>query len=156
MDASLINPFIKATLNVISTMSNINPKAGKPTVKTSSDAWGIVTGVIGMAGQDVMGNLVISFDEASILEIVSAMLMENFQDINQDVVDAVGEITNMICGGAKKDLSELGLHIEMATPVMMIGKGLELAQFSKAPVISLQFLTQKGAFVVESNLSRRS
>ena len=155
MNAEFINPFINAATNVLKTMAAITPEAGKPYLKTDSKTWGVVTGIIGMAGNEISGNMVISFDQGSILEIVNKMLMESYTEVSDEVVDAVGEITNMITGGAKKELSESGCVFEMATPVMLKGQGTELKQLAAVPVIVLPFTTGAGKFVIEANLARR-
>ncbi|MBX7144461.1 MAG: chemotaxis protein CheX [Oligoflexia bacterium] len=156
MDAGLINPFIQSTVNVLSTMAQTSPTVGQAAIKKGHKTWGCVTGIIGMAGKEVTGNLVVSFDEGSILGIVSKMLMEEFKEINKDVVDAVGEITNMISGGTKKLLSEKGFSFDMATPVILVGKDIEMTQLSKSPVLCVPFKTDRGQFVLEANLAKRA
>ena len=153
MNVELINPFIESVVNVLKTMSQTDPVVGKPGLKKNNLTEGIVTGVIGMAGDDISGNMAISFDEPCICGIVSRMLMETFTKVNQDVVDAVGEITNMISGGAKKLISEKGYSFNMATPMMLVGKGIEIQQMSKSPIIQVPFKTVDGAFVIEANLA---
>ena len=155
MSADYINPFLNATANVISTMASTPATAGKPGLKKDTASFGVVTGVIGMASDNLTGNMVISFEEPSILGIVSKMLGEEFKAINKDVVDAVGEITNMICGGAKKELSEKGFKFDMAIPVIVEGRNVTITQLSKGPVISIPFKTDCGEFVVETNLVKR-
>ena len=156
MDASLINPFVDATLNVLRTMAQTDASVGKPFLKRGNVTWGEVTGIIGMASEEVNGNMVVSFDAPAILKIVSAMLMERFVEIDKDVVDAVGEITNMICGGTKKVLAEQGYAISMASPLVVTGKDIKLSQLGEAPVISIPFSVEGGRFVVEANLQKRS
>lgn len=155
MKAEFINPFVESTLNVLNTMAQTHAEAGSPNLKQDKATWGVVSGVIGMAGHNVCGNMIISFDEPCILSIVSKMLMEEFKEITPDVVDAVGEITNMITGGTKKLLNDQGFSFEMAIPITIRGKGIELSQLSSAPVISIPFKTDAGTFVVEANLSPR-
>ena len=156
MNVELINPFLSATSNVLSTMAQTVPTPGKPTIKKGNMTWGVVTGVIGMAGDDMSGNMVISFDEKSILAIVSKMLMEEFKELNKDVLDAVGELTNMISGGAKKDLSEKGYSFNMATPMMIKGENVEIQQLTTAVVLQVPFTIPEGKFVVEANLAPRT
>lgn len=155
MDAKLVNPFINATMNVLSTMAQTNPIPEKPHLKENRRTWGVVTGIIGMAGYSATGNMVISFEEKCILEIVKKMLSDDFPSVNQEVVDAVGEITNMISGGAKKDLSEMGFSFNMATPIVLTGKDLEITQLSKSPIIVIPFQTDAGKFVVEANIAKK-
>ncbi|HQH27233.1 MAG TPA: chemotaxis protein CheX [Oligoflexia bacterium] len=153
MNVEYINPFVDATTNVIETMAATRLTPGKPGAKIGTRTWGAVTGIIGMAGPKVVGNLLISFDQASIVAIVNRMLMENYTYISEQVVDAVGEITNMVSGGAKAKLSDKGFAFEMATPLVMVGKDVEITQLTKAPVISLPFRTPEGKFVVEVTLA---
>jgi chemotaxis protein CheX len=136
-------------------MAQTESKPDKPYLKTNLLTWGAVTGIIGMAGDEYSGNLLISFDEPCILDIVSKMLMEQFTQLTPDVIDAVGEITNMITGGTKNLLSEQGMKFEMATPLVMSGSNIELKQLSPASVLVIPFETSAGKFVVEANLAKR-
>ena len=154
MDVEFINPFINATLSTIKTMTQTNPKVGKPYLKTNNLTFGIATGVIGMGGPVVAGNLAISFDEKCILELVSNMFMEEFSEITDEVMDAVGELTNVIAGGAKRELGEKGYSFDMATPIMIKGEKLEVQQFGRAPIIVIPFSTDTGQFVCEANLAK--
>lgn len=155
MDIEFVNPFVSATVNVVRTMAATDLKVGKIQTKESKLTDGVVTGIIGLASEKASGNMVLSFDQPSILGIVKRMLMEEFTEINADVVDAVGELTNMICGGAKADLSQKGYIFDMAIPVMIVGKNVEVKQLSEAPTIVIPFYTQDGKFVVEANLAKK-
>jgi chemotaxis protein CheX len=155
MDIELINPFVSSTVNVLRTMAQTELKVGKIGPKADRRTSGQVTGLIGMASEAITGNLILSFDKASIIGIVSRMLMESHDDINDQVLDAVGEITNMICGGAKAELSQKGLSFNMATPMMIKGENVEIAQLTEGPLMQIPFQTQDGWFVVETNLSRK-
>ena len=155
MDAEIINPFLIAAAKVIETMASIKVTPQKPRLKEGNQTWGIVSGVIGLVGTTMSGNLIVSFDEPSILAIVSAMLMEKYERISPEVVDAVGEITNMISGNAKALLNEKGHCFEMATPIMLVGKGIEITQLSKEPVICLPFTTPDGEFVAETCIRKK-
>ena len=150
MNVELINPFLKATLNVLSTMAQTEATPAKPIVKTEPVSWGVVNGVIGMAGNKLHANFVVSFDKPSILAIVSRMMMEEYSDVTPEVVDAVGEITNMIVGSAKRDLEELDHHFEMAIPMMVVGTEVEIAQQSGSMTLQVPFVTPEGKFVVEA------
>ena len=152
MDVRLINPFIEATVNVVTTMANLQVEAGKPAVKQDRKTWGEVTGIIGFTGYQANGNMLLSFDKPTILKVVSAMLMEEFTEVDDSIVDAVGELTNMVSGGAKGKLSELGFHFEMARPVMIVGSELEVKQLGETPVIQIVFSTEAGSFAIEASL----
>lgn len=122
MNAAFINPFITALLNVMSTMAQTELVAGKPQKKSDDKAGGDISGLIGMVGENIQGSLSISFEENLVLEIMHKMLGERPSKIDADVKDMVGEITNMICGGAKNELSQKGFEFGMATPMVVSGK----------------------------------
>ena len=155
MDVRYINPFIEQALNVLKMMAQTEAFHGTPSVKTDNSTWGVVTGLIGLAGDNVTGNLIISFDEPCILAIVNKMLMETYTEINDQIVDAVGEMTNMIAGGAKSKLAEEGFSINMATPAMLVGKSIKIAQLTTTPILTIPFETNEGKFVIEASLARR-
>jgi chemotaxis protein CheX len=153
MKAEYLNPFMHATRNVLETMAQTKVAAQKPHLKESMATYGDVTGIIGMASEAVEGNMVISFSEKCILQIVAKMLMEEPKTkMDEDIVDAVGELTNMICGGAKAELAKLGLNFSLATPTMITGKGVEIHYRSESPTIVIPFKTEYGDFVLEANL----
>ncbi len=155
-DQKFLRSFINATQSVLKTMSQTDPVAGQVAERAGGPTFGSVTGVIGMTADHISGNLLISFDEKSILAIVSRMLMDQFTAINQDVVDAVGEITNIICGAAKRELADQGIVFDMATPMVISGKHIELKQLSKNPITSIPFSTPEGKFVIETNFGPRN
>ncbi len=153
MKAEYLNPFMHATKNVLETMAQTKVTALKPHLKEGVGTHGDITGIIGMASETVEGNMVISFSEKCILPIVAKMLMEEpKKQLDADIVDAVGELTNMICGGAKAELGKLGLTFNLATPTMVTGKGVEIHYRSEAPIIVIPFSTEFGEFVIEANL----
>lgn len=156
MKAEFINPFLTATKNVLETMCQTKVTALKPTLKAGNKSYGEVTGIIGMASDSVTGCMIVSFSEQCILRIVGNMLYEDPKSkIDEEVVDAVGELTNMICGGAKSHLAKLNHKFNLATPTMITGKGVEISYHTDAPTICIPFKTEYGDFVIEANLAEK-
>ena len=148
MDANLINPFIEATLHVLETMASTKAEAGKPYLKKDQVARGDVSGVIGMTGE-TRGTISISFSEASILPIVSNMLGEEMKEMNEEIKDAVGEVTNMISGQARKRLDEQGRSLKAAIPTVIMGKDHSITHMTTYPIIAIPFSTDNGEFTIE-------
>lgn len=156
MKIEYLNPFLTATQNVLSTMAQTKATALKPHLKDDLGTFGEVSGIIGMASENVVGSMVVSFSRECILDIVAKMLMEDPKpEVDQEVVDAVGEITNIICGGAKANLAKVGLNFDLATPTMIKGKGVEIRYPMDAPIVVVPFKTDKGEFVLEASLAAR-
>jgi len=148
MDVKFINPFLEGTVSVLKTMAMLDPRAGKPYLKEGKQAKGDVSAIIGLTGS-ARGSLALSFSEASILKIVSNMLGENYGAINGEVRDAVGEITNMISGVARKKLEAEGFHIEAAIPTVVSGKDHSFIHVLGGPSIIIPFETDNGPFFVD-------
>lgn len=150
MNVEFINPFINAVVNVLETMAFVKPKAGKPYLKQGDSAVGDVSGILGLTGNNskLKGSLAVTFSEKAILKIVSNMLGEEHDHINSEVCDAVGEITNMISGQARKELSEKGHSMEASIPTVISGKGHALKHV-KIPSIVIPFEIDEGTFVVD-------
>jgi chemotaxis protein CheX len=148
MDVKYINPFLEGTVSVLKTMAMTEPIAGKPYLKKDNQAKGDVSGIIGFTGS-ARGSLAISFSKAAILRIVANMVGENYSDINGDVRDAVGEITNMISGVARKNLEAQGMNIQAAIPTIISGENHAILHVLGGPSIIIPFNTNAGPFYVD-------
>jgi chemotaxis protein CheX len=131
-------------------MAQINAQPGKPFLKGKSPyAKGDISGIIGLAGEKTKGSLAITFTKGAILQIASKMLGEEFKVIDEAVSDTVGEITNMLSGGARKILSESGYKFQMAIPSVVTGKDHIISHKVKGPVVVIPFETTAGSFFIE-------
>jgi chemotaxis protein CheX len=148
MDATIINPFINATINVLETMAFVKAKPGKPYLKKDDTAMGDVTGVIGVTGM-ANGTVSVTFEETSILKIVSNMFGETIETLDNEVADAVGELTNMISGQARMELEQKGKVFEAAIPSVITGKGHKIIHITEGPKIAIPFTVEEGNFTIE-------
>ncbi len=149
MNVEFINPFLESIIKVLATMANTEAIPGKPFLKSDRCAKGDVTGVIGLAGDKARGSLAITFTEPAVLHIISRMLGEEIQQVDSSVADGVGEITNMVTGGAKKILSEKGYTFSMAIPTMIVGKNHTISHQTSGRIVCIPFETVAGSFFVE-------
>jgi chemotaxis protein CheX len=148
MDVEYINPFLNGALEVLKTMASFQPTPGKPYVKKDDLAHGDVSGIIGITG-DAVGSLAISFSEICICSIVGRMLSETFTAINNDVLDAVGELTNMISGVSRTQLEKKGMTVFAAIPSVVFGANHTITHILKSPSIVIPFTSPNGPFFVD-------
>ena len=148
MDVRIINPFLEGTVSVMKTMAMIEPIAGKPYMKKDTQARGDVSGIIGFTGS-AKGSLAISFSKSSILTIILNMLGESHDEITGEVRDAVGELTNMISGVARKNLEAQGFNIQAAIPTIISGENHSIVHVLGGPSIIIPFSTSAGPFFVD-------
>ena len=129
-------------------MAFIDPIAGKPFLKKDQIAQGDVSGVIGLTGS-AKGSLALSFSSSCIFAILSNMLGETYTEMNDEILDAVGELTNMISGDARKRLEGEGLIISAAIPTIISGKNHIIKHIVSGPSIIIPFSTDHGPFVLD-------
>lgn len=149
IDMELITPFIESITNVLVTMAKTEPSVGKPHLKESGESMGDVSGFIGLSGRQIKGSLVVSFTKSAILHVASHMLCEAVHELDETVADLVGEITNMVTGGAKMLLAEKGYKFELSIPSTIIGKGHFVTHKTKGSVIVVPLKVPKGKLFLE-------
>lgn len=150
-DAKFVRPFMDAVNNVLTTMAMVRVTPGKPFIKSDTTAHGDVTGVIGLSG-DRSGTVSLTFTKDCVLAVVSNMLGEAITELNTDIRDAVGEMTNMISGSARQGLQKDGLTIEAGIPTVVMGPNHSISHMSKDPILAIPFSTDHGGFTLEVSL----
>jgi chemotaxis protein CheX len=138
MEVKYMNPFINAAKTVFKTMLGLEAKMGKPVLKTERTTSGDISGIMGLAG-DRKGTICISFHEKGALFVFKTLVGEEHDKVNPEVVDSIGELTNIISGQARKEFEQEGLNLKAAIPMVVVGKDVEVNFITKIPIISLPF-----------------
>ena len=149
MNVEFINPLISSTANVLSTMAMMDTQPGMVTTRPDSIPIGDVTGIINMVSSQAQCIMALSFPEAAILAIFEAMIGEKAETIDNHITDLVGELTNMVTGGAKQILIEKGYDFDMATPKVIVGKSEPISHNNDSSIVIIPFDTDNGSFYVE-------
>ncbi|MCG6551806.1 MAG: chemotaxis protein CheX [Candidatus Magnetominusculus sp. LBB02] len=149
LNIDFVTPFVKSTVDFMTTMAQVEVKAGKPFAKTDITAMGEVTGIISMVGEKHTASLAISFTKSAIVAITNNMLGGTIKELEMDVIDTVGEVTNIVTGGAKKLLVLKGYKFGISLPSVILGKGHSVVHTTKAPVVVIPFSTDNGDFFIE-------
>ena len=105
--------------------------------------------MIGLSGL-VSGTVIVSLDRQVALAATGAMLGTTPDSVNADVIDAVGELTNMIAGKAKSALEHL--EMKLALPTVIAGKNHVIAFGSAAQTICIPYTCDWGQISVEVGL----
>ncbi len=127
MKAEYINPFIKASKEVLEQMTHIKYNVGKPFVKSSPLQAGNVVIVIGITGE-IKGQAMISIDLDIAIKIVSNMMggME-VKELDEMSKSALSELGNMIMGNSATLLYNNGVKIDITPPTLMVGQGVSIS-----------------------------
>lgn len=148
MNIDLSAAFAASTVKVLTTMALIECTQGEPTLEKDGTEFADVTGLIGVAGGATKGVFAISFPRTVIFDIALRMLGEEVYEIDDTVTDLVGEVTNMITGGAKVILGDGNYDFDMALPLVISGYAHQITNKSKGAVI-VPFYTSVGEFFIE-------
>ena len=140
--------FIVATNDILSTMASITPTAGKPFVKTDQVALGDVSAVIGVTGQH-KGSICVTFTREGAIKVAESMLGGELENPEQDIIDTVGEITNIISGKTRAAIAEKGVVLQGSTPTIIAGAQHRITHLSRAPVMCIPFTLPRGTFTIE-------
>ena len=120
---------IQATLGAVSsalTMCETSAKCVSISTVPASDR-GIVTGMIGVHGK-VSGFITVNMAEKVALRAVQGLLQESCPELTSQVIDGVGEITNIVVGGIKSTLGKTPWAFSNITvPSVIVGTSYHIA-----------------------------
>lgn len=149
MKAEYINPFVSAAVEVFSTMLNCELARGPLSLNSSFQPAHEISGIIGLSGR-ASGTVVVSVDREVAISATEQMLGCRPTSIDADVIDAIGEVTNMIAGKAKAGLEHLAMNL--ALPTVVTGKNQVIRFGSNAQTIRIPYVCRWGELSVEVGL----
>lgn len=146
MDVRYINPFVRSICNTFETMCSLPVAIQQPEIKTDNGPTSDVSSIIGFSG-DAAGSVVLhfSFDIAS--KIATRFAGVEITPDHEDFADAIGELANMVAGGAKAQIESVTISISL--PNVIVGHNHSLPASKAAPRIMIPCDTEVGSFSVE-------
>jgi chemotaxis protein CheX len=118
----LVNSIVEAVGEVFTTMLDISVERGEEyLVRGTPGTDAGVVSLVGLAGAWA-GTGSVSCSPAFACEISSRMLMMEFPTVNEDVLDAMAEVTNMVMGSVKTRLEETLGPMGLSIPTVIYGQ----------------------------------
>ena len=149
MKSEYINPFVTSTTSVFETMLGCQVTRMGLELKSGSQPDLEVSGVIGLSAK-ASGVVVLSLCREAALGVTEAMLGARPASVDADVIDAVGEVVNMIAGGAKAQLEQYATS--MGIPSVIVGKNHVISFPSQVTPFSILFDCPLGQLRIEVGL----
>lgn len=146
IDIDYINPVIAGLEEAFNTMLDCKIERTGLGLMENNQALHPVSGIIGISGKGV-GTVVLSMSESVAIKAASTMLMMELSEVDDDVMDAVGEITNMVCGGAKAKLEKF--QLSMSLPNVLCGTNCRLHFPQNSHPISIPFKCAWGPLALQ-------
>jgi len=134
---NVINAICVGLQDTLSTMAQVSSTFDKPTIEFAWKTVGDVSGVIDFETKDFRGSMYIHFPSAALIKIYNTMVGENQTTLTPEVVDCIGEISNMAYGVAKGKLDPLKLEFTMSLPKAV--KTPELKRLAAVPHLLIPF-----------------
>jgi len=127
--------------------------------KVKQDFGGLkdISVIIGLASDKLEGVFIVSYDKRIIFEFMKNMLGEEVNEVNQEVIDASGEITNQMSGVFRRELEKAGLKLEGSTPSIVTGKEYNIEIPRKIPRMSFHYqIDGDKDLIIEFGLTKKS
>lgn len=151
MKVEYINPFVNALSSAFSTMLDCSTTRGALTLKQGGLPMHEYSGLIGLSGT-AMGMVVLSLSREVATHATAAMLMATPDQVSEnEIVDAVGELANMVAGAAKAKLVEHNMSVSL--PSVIKGTGSEVRFPSNVTPICVPFTCAWGPLTLEVGLT---
>lgn len=147
MKVDYINPVISSLEDAFGTMLGAKIERTGLNLMENNQALQPVSGIIGVSGKAV-GTIVLSLSTSVAINAAKTMLMDDsLSEVDDDVMDAVGELTNMVTGGAKAQLAQFNLS--MSLPNVLCGDNCRLHFPQNAHPIAVPFKCQWGPLALQ-------
>lgn len=143
MDALTINPFIESVRETFERMMGVAVEMGTPRPMPSLSNSVDIIGVIGLTGT-AQGVVALRFPVVTALAIVSRLIGIDTRAVDRDTIDAVGELVNIVAGGAKSRFK--GHTISVSLPTVVRGDLCRLSKATDAIWVEIPFTSPVGAF----------
>lgn len=145
----------EVTQEVFLSMLSLEVAPGDPQYNFSNTHAHTVSGMVGMTGL-YKGALAIHASIEVAKKITSQMLFMDVDEVDEDVMDAMGEMANMLAGNIKAMLSDNGKDIELSIPSAVSGEQYAFDIKSAGEHVIVPFTTEIGSFSVQLNFEKQN
>ena len=152
MNKTIIGYIKKVVDEIFTTMVFIKPISQEPILRSNN---GIpipnkkdVTAIVGLGGK-LTASIMVHFEKESALKVTSSMLGTAYLEIDGDVIDAVGEVSNMVAGGVKREFAANGVELDQSLPIVVNGKDFDTNCLNKDTSVLMPFMVDSHNMFVE-------
>jgi len=127
LEDDILKAIKEATIEVFSTMLMIDVNAEDSFVKDEKNVSTDLISSLHFFGDKYMGKIAVFSYGVTACHLSGSMLGMEMSEVDEDVKDGMGEIVNMIAGGAKVKLESSMGDFHLLTPWVIAGKNLTIA-----------------------------
>lgn len=142
--------FIDSVQHAFKTMVFMNASCGDLLQSGLDTPRADISGTIGLSGSSCCGILAVAFKMEMARKVFRSMTMEEGVEVHaEELKDAVGELANIIAGGAKTRLQNEGFDCNLGLPTVVIGMDHRLESPADASVCIIPVSTENGSFFMK-------
>jgi chemotaxis protein CheX len=146
MRVEFINPFIESVYHLFTTMLGCEAKRADAKLTKLSDNSRRITALIGLSGT-ARGTVALSFPMETAAAMASRLLGADGDASEESVSDAVGELVNIVAGGAKaRFCTDNATPIDLSLPNVVKGNRYTVEFPSDAVRLDVPFTSELGQF----------
>ncbi|MBI5118472.1 chemotaxis protein CheX [Candidatus Poribacteria bacterium] len=146
MKVEFINPFIESVHKLFTTMLGCEAKRADAKLTRVSDNPRQITALIGLSGT-ARGTVALSFPMETAVAMANRLLGADNTVSDDSVSDAVGELVNIVAGGAKAMFcTESSVPIDLSLPNVIRGERHTVEFPSDAMWLDVPFTSDLGPF----------
>lgn len=111
--------------------------------------------IVGFSGEDFKGVVALYYNQDLAMYLAKKVFQIESEDVNEDVWDSCGEISNMICGMLKNKSVESGVaDYNITVPTIIGGSSYNVGFQSKrsSKIFAFEIESDKGRLLVELKL----
>ncbi len=141
-----------ATEEIFSSMIMLEVSPGEAFRRADSKLKDSVSGIVGLAGE-TKGLLAIHLPQKTALDVTTAFLGMEVEEIDEDVCDAIGELANMLGGCLKAAIDPSGSKVQLSMPSAIHGQEYTIDCLADAELVTVPFTFDDNTFMVELQIS---
>ncbi len=141
---------VEATQEIFDTMIMASVTAHPSLQEKITNFDQTVSSVVGLAG-DFQGLVGVHAGEDVARAIAAEFLESEFDEVNEEVKDALCELANMLAGSIKTNLTQQQYNVQISIPSVIHGD-YTMIIYSQAEWLMIPFEVDSGRFLVEVQL----
>lgn len=154
MNVKFLNPFVTAAHEILSFEMHEQVERGDLRLDNGLYTTNDVTVILSLIGA-VNGTVLFSMSDESAIQLASALMGEQFRDLDKLAQSGIAELGNVITGRASMKYAEAGYEASISTPSLILGKGATISTL-EYPRLIVPLNTSKGSINIHLALRERS
>lgn len=122
----LVAPFVTAAAEVLHAETGTDVSRGQLRLDTGGIRVNGVAAMISLLGQ-VEGLVMFSMASDTCRALISRMVGEEFEELNELVQSGIAELSNVVAGRAATKLSNAGMFTDISVPSLIIGRDVTIS-----------------------------